>query len=187
MLRHEGVPARSRVGFAGYLDEEPEWWCDHRITEYWNGKQKRWVLYDPWVDDLRKKTEKIAVDTTDLGPTGKFILAGEAWRLCRTGKRDPMTFGDSETDRGMPPIRYALLQDLAYLNKIELVGNDDWGELITKPEAELTAADMKFLDHIAALTLEPDTRFSEVQSEFSSSAYGKSVLDHIRTLESSAA
>ncbi|MDE1820786.1 MAG: hypothetical protein KGI98_08100 [Euryarchaeota archaeon] len=186
MLHNQGIPSRSRVGFAGYLDDDPAWWCDHRITEYWNAEDSRWVLYDPWVDEIRRRMDGITVDTMNLRPTGKFLLAGGAWQLCRAGKRDPMTFGDSETDRGMPPIRYALLQDLAYLNKIELVGNDDWGVLITKPEAQVTQADKEFLDRIAALTLEPDSHLSEVQAVFSSSDYGATVLDHIRDLESKA-
>src|SRR5690242_6664578 len=34
-LRYKGLPARSRVGFADYLD--PSWHYDHVITEVWDG------------------------------------------------------------------------------------------------------------------------------------------------------
>ena len=181
MLRYQGIPSRSRVGFSAYVGNNPECWWDHRITEYWAADQNRWILCDPWIDDVRRKIDGIKVDTMDLRPSGKFLLAGEAWQLCREGQRDPMTFGDSETDKGMPPIRYALLQDLAYLNKIELLGNDDWGELIAKPEAELTDTERGFLDYVATLTAEPDSHLKELQSVFSESPYGKSVMEHIES------
>lgn len=186
MLRHQGIPARSRVGFSGYLDAEGATWWDHRVTEYWDGGQHRWVLYDCWIDEVRRNHDRITLDTTDLRPTGKFLLAPEAWRLTRQGGRDPNTFGDSPSDRGMPPIRYALLQDLAYLNKVELLGNDDWGELLTKPEAHLTNADRAFLDEVAAATVEPDANFEEVRRLFGESPYGRAVMEAIEGLEAGA-
>ena len=36
VLRQHGLPARSRVGFAGYFD--PEWRFDHVVPEYWDGR-----------------------------------------------------------------------------------------------------------------------------------------------------
>ncbi len=45
MLRHQGIPARLRVGFASYL--APNKNEDHWITEYWHAQQKRWILVDP--------------------------------------------------------------------------------------------------------------------------------------------
>jgi len=38
-LRHKGVPARSRIGFAGYF--HPDFHEDHVVVDYWNGQ--RWV------------------------------------------------------------------------------------------------------------------------------------------------
>ena len=41
MLRHQNIPARVRVGFAGYYRAEtPRYW-DHRIAEYWNEELSR--------------------------------------------------------------------------------------------------------------------------------------------------
>ncbi len=183
MLRHQGVPSRSRVGFAGYLDAEGEVWWDHRITEYWDQGKGRWILCDPWVDDLRKEKDRLTLDTMDLRSTGRYVVAGEAWRLARSGVRDPSSFGDSPTDRGMSPIRYALLQDLAYLNKVELVGNDDWGELLTKAEAQVSDEDRAFLDHVAEATRDPDRNFHEVRRLYSESPYGRAVAERIEHLE----
>ncbi len=186
MLRHQGIPARSRVGFAGYLDRDGMVWWDHRVTEYWNESAGRWVLCDPYIDDVRKQKDGLSLDTLDLRSGGKFLVAGEAWRLSRAGGRDSDSFGDSPADRGFPPIRYALLHDLAYLNKVELLGNDDWGELLTKPEKELTQSDLAFLDHLAEVTVDPDANFLEVRRLYTESAYGRSVEEKVQALEAQA-
>ena len=43
VLRQHGIPARSRVGFAGYFDRG--FHRDHVVVEYWDGG--RWVRFDP--------------------------------------------------------------------------------------------------------------------------------------------
>lgn len=171
MLRHQGIPARLRVGFGGYFQSKI--WFDHRITEYWNGS--RWVLADAWVDEMRQRAQHLSFNLLDIGPRDPFLVAGEVWRQCRAGELDPAAFGDSETDIGMPPIRYALLHDFAALNKCEVLGNDDWGDLITKPEAELTDDDIALLDSIAEVTTHADTQFAELRALFEKTEYGQEV------------
>jgi hypothetical protein len=173
MLRHQGVPARLRVGFGGYFSS-PRFY-DHRIAEYWHEGQQRWILADPWIDDMQRQLRNIAFDTLDIGPDDPYRLAGDAWLRCRSGELNPDSFGDSDTDIGMPPIRYALLHDFAALNKLELLGNDDRGELLTKPEADLTDDDLVLLDRIAALTTQVDTHFDELLALFEETAYGQTV------------
>jgi hypothetical protein len=87
-----------------------------------------------------------------------------------------------DIDRGMPPIRYALLHDFAYLNKCEVLGCDDWGELISKSEAELTSADLALLDQIAALTTQADTSFEELRALFAQTVYGQAVREQMAVL-----
>ena len=82
-------------------------------------------------------------------------------------------FGDSETDIGLPPIRYALLHDFDALNKFEVLGNDTWGELIDKPEADLTGDDLRFLDEVARLASDPDANFEPLISLHERSQYGQ--------------
>jgi hypothetical protein len=82
----------------------------------------------------------------------------------------------------MPPIRYALLHDFAYLNKCEVLGCDDWGELISKSEAELTSADLALLDQIAALTTQADTSFEELRALFAQTVYGQAVREQMAVL-----
>ncbi|MCE7981209.1 MAG: hypothetical protein DYG89_08475 [Caldilinea sp. CFX5] len=87
----------------------------------------------------------------------------------------PDIFVDSPTDRGMAMVRYALLHDFDALNKVELVGMDAWHELISKPEADVTAADLQLLDTIASLTLQPDANFDQLQSLYAVTPYSQQV------------
>jgi hypothetical protein len=180
LLRHEGVPARARVGFGGYFAEE--YAVDHRIAEYWDEARGRWVRVDAMIDPIQRASRNITFDTLDIGPSDPYWPAGEVWRRCRAGELDPRDFGDSDVDRGMPPIRYALLHDFAYLNKCEVLGCDDWGELICKPEADLSTPDLALLDRIAALTTQPDTPLEELRALFAQTAYGQAVREQMALL-----
>lgn len=173
VLRCQGVPARERVGFEGYLGGGLNY--EHRIAEYWNAEQGRWLRVDAFVDRLLKRARTIAIDTLDIRVDEAFRMAGEVWLAARRGEVDANTFGDSPQDIGMPPIRYALLHDFDALNRFELLGNDTWGDLIDKPEDDLTLADRQFLDEIARRTSDPDARFASLTSLHSSSDYGKQV------------
>ncbi|MBA2287319.1 MAG: transglutaminase domain-containing protein [Ktedonobacteraceae bacterium] len=177
MLRQQGIPARARVGFGGYFASV--YAVDHRITEYWHEAQQRWVRVDSMIDEVQRAGRTLTFDTLDIGPGDPFWLAGEVWQRCRAGELDPQDFGDSDIDRGMPPIRYALLHDFAYLNKCEVLGCDAWGELISKPEAELTRADLALLDQIAVLTTQVDTHFEELRVLFAQTDYGRVVHEQI--------
>jgi len=175
MLRHQGIPARLRIGFAGYFRaKRPRYW-DHRIAEYWDEGLNRWVLVDAMVDGLHRKALGLKIDPLDIAAESPFILAGDAWGRCRAGEADPEDFGDSPSDRGMPPIRYALLHDFDALNKVELVGFDAWHPLIDKPEDEVTAAERELLDDIAELTVGVDSRFDDLQALYRTSSYGQAV------------
>jgi hypothetical protein len=180
MLRHQGIPARARVGFGSYF--AASYAADHRIAEYWSSAERRWVLADPMIDEVQRQARHLTFNLLDIGPDDPFLLAGKVWQRCRAGELDPNRFGDSDTDIGMPPIRYALLQDFAYLNKYELLGNDDWGELLTKPEADLTGDDIVLLDRIADLTMHVDTRFEELRTLFAQTAYGQTVQTQMAAL-----
>ena len=48
ILKANGIPCRSRAGWARYLREGK---ClDHWVNEYWNEKEQRWIMFD--MDDL---------------------------------------------------------------------------------------------------------------------------------------
>jgi excinuclease ABC subunit A len=182
MLRHQNVPARVRVGFAGYYRAEtPRYW-DHRIAEYWNEGLNRWVLVDAMTEEPILERLRFKIDPLNVNSNSQFLLAGEVWQKCRAGKVDSQEFGDSPDDLGMAPIRYALLQDFDYLNKNELVGFDAWHSLINKPENEVTEDEKALLDEIAEITNHVDSNFNGLRELYQTSSYGQTVQSRLSSL-----
>jgi len=121
IMRQKGVPARARCGFAGYFALGKH--LDHWVGEYWNVSEGRWVLVDVQVDEAQRRHFKLELDTLDV-PRDAFLVGGDAWRACRDGA-DPMSFGVAGTPMwGLVEVYGDLFQDLAALQKIELL---PWG------------------------------------------------------------
>jgi hypothetical protein len=121
LLRHQDVPARARCGFATYF--EPGKFVDHWVVERWDGQT--WVLTDAQLDKLQLEAIKADFDPLDV-PRDRFIDAGRAWAMCRSGQADPDTFGILDM-WGAWFIRGNVIRDLAALNKVELLPWDAWG------------------------------------------------------------
>lgn len=49
LLRHQGVPARGRIGFASYF--ETGWYLDHEVAEVWDAQDNRRRLVDANLDE----------------------------------------------------------------------------------------------------------------------------------------
>jgi hypothetical protein len=143
ILRHQGIPARVRCGFATYLEKTH--YQDHWITEYWKADEERWVLEDP---DLVK--HDIARE--------EFITAGKAWQMIRSGEMSDMQVGYDPHTRGEWVARFNVTRDLACLNGFEGLSGDSWG-MMEKPEPTVTTRDRKLLDEAAAWTLVDNDQF----------------------------
>jgi hypothetical protein len=154
ILRHKGVPARARCGFATYF--LPDRYEDHWICQYWNDTEKRCVTVDAQLDALQRNALGIKFDTTDM-PEGLFLPAGRGWEMCREGKADPETFGFGKW-HGMWFIRGNLFRDLLSLNKIEPLAWDVWGLMAEYGPQEVPPEQMDLLDKIAEVTagMSPD-------------------------------
>jgi hypothetical protein len=200
MLRHQGIPARKRVGFARYLPGPRN--CIHEVTQYWNAGEGRWTLVDPGNDEPVAESQRAyfasigqphraEYDTLDLGPE-EFILAGTAWRQCRSGRANPDEFGYGD-DRGTRWLRITVLQDLDALNKAELNSYDSWGgPLASEPgspaagrfryldRAETTPGELRFLDQMAELTVDADRHLDELRRRYADSAWGQGVSGRLR-------
>lgn len=121
LMRHKGIPARVRCGFAAYF--APGKYLDHWIGEYWNAAQQRWILVDAQVDDVQRTLFGLSIDTLDV-PRDQFLVGGDAWRICQEGA-DPMNFGIAGTQMwGLVEVYGDLFQDLAALQNVELL---PWG------------------------------------------------------------
>lgn len=147
-MREQGIPARSRVGFAPYLN--PNFNLDHAVAEYWNGQ--RWVAVDP-----EMPTDAFSFDVQDI-PKGTFWSAAEVWKGFRAGKLDAEQYGVSPSlpYKGGWFVRNYVGKELAHLCKHELLLWDEWGLMSDKLDG-----DLGLVDEVADLLLQGDGVFKE--------------------------
>ncbi|NUT36024.1 MAG: transglutaminase domain-containing protein [Hamadaea sp.] len=156
-LRHKGIPARSRIGFASYFAEG--FHHDHVVTEYWDGS--RWIWTDTQLDPADTHW---AFDTTDMPRPGigaPFATAAQVWTAIRGGGIDGASYG---VDPDLP-IRgpwfvfdYVLLE-LAHRQGDEVLLWDGWGIMSDRFGDDLSTGDPEHLalvDRIAELLLAAD-------------------------------
>ena len=160
LLRAQGTPARARCGFGGYFTEGR--FEDHWVCEYWHAGQQRWVLVDAQIDARQRELFRIDFDVTDV-PRDRFLIAGDAWALQRSGAADPGKFGLSMIgEAGDWWIAGNLMRDAAALGNLELLPWDCWGAMPAEDEA-IGAARGALFDRLAALTQAPDRGFDELR------------------------
>jgi hypothetical protein len=148
MLRRQGVPARARCGFGAYFEKDK--FVDHWVTEFWNEAEQRWQLFDAQLDARQRALFHIPFDPRDT-PRDQFLVAGQAWRLCRSGKADPQAFGILDM-HGLWFIAGNVIRDVAALNNHEMLPWDVWGGM-GGPDGTI---DLDFVDGMAALSRHPD-------------------------------
>lgn len=164
LARHHGFAARSRVGFSGYLAEG--WWVDHTIAEIWDESSQRWRLVDP---EMRESWNTPAGDLFDpLDVSRELFLTGmDAWKDVRAGKRDADVFVvspeiEESKLRGIPYIWHNVVQDLAALNRHEMLLWDVWGIDLE----EVNDSGAALLDDVAAAHSLPAWQASFARPEF---------------------
>lgn len=155
ILRHQGIPARLRYGFANYFI--PGYWVDHVIVEMWTGKH--WRRFDAQIAGVLN-TE---IDLFDI-PGGAYIPGGRVWQICRNEGADPTHFGlgpDVPDVSGEWFICGRMFLDIAALNKQELLCWDEWsfGGVLLKasvqrlhlPRCRRAIGCVKDFDHMASM------------------------------------
>jgi len=164
LLRFQRIPARVRYGFATYF--EANFYTDHVVCEYWNKEQRRWILVDVQIDAVLRQAYGISINTLDL-PQDAFLLAGRAWQMYRNALVNPTNFGiTSSGPRGVAFIRTGVLHEVAALNKVELLCQEEWD--IGEEEDQL-----QMVDQFAQWTLNADTMLDQLRGVFEQ---GTSVL-----------
>ena len=164
IARHQGVPARARVGFAGYF--VPGWFVDHVVAEVWDAGQQRWRLVDPELADGHTGgSDPSPVDPLDV-PASRFLTGPRAWRACRACEADPERFAvDPDLKvpgtRGWPYLRHNLVHDLSALTKREMLLWDEWG--LADLDAEPSPDQLALLDGLAAATSSPSLTAGQAQ------------------------
>ncbi|WP_229670029.1 transglutaminase-like domain-containing protein [Microlunatus endophyticus] len=153
LLREQGTPARTRVGFADYLI--PDRRVDHVVVDY--RAAGRWIRTDP---EMAPGTVPFDPADMKIESDGRFQTAAEAWQSCR---HDP-----DNLDRYLVPpgsgfadaahvIRAYVALELAHWCGQELLLWDTW--------PDLDAFDADLVDRVARLLVAADTgdKASEVE------------------------
>jgi hypothetical protein len=156
ILRAHGVPARARCGFGGYFGSE--FFEDHWVCEYWDTSVQAWRLADAQIDATQREIFDADFDLADV-PRDRFLVAGDAWAMCREGAADPAVFGLSlMKESGMWWIAGNLMRDAAALGNVELLPWDCWGAM-PAPDAQIGDDDVVLFDRLAGYTRIPDEAF----------------------------
>ena len=109
ILRHKGVPSRTRGGFADYLSADA--YVGHSICEYW--QEHRWIRIDPQIDEIQKSVMQIDFDPLDIR-SPHYLTGAEAWRQFRDGEVPEGRF-----QGGLANLRNLVALDLLELNCLE--------------------------------------------------------------------
>ena len=146
LLRHRGVPARIRCGFAAYFTTP---WEDHWVCEYWHAAHQAWRLCDAQLDPVLRRHFGIGFDPTDV-PRAMFLTADAAWASCRGGGADPDLFGHGSVT-GAWFMKVNLIRDHYVLHGRETSPWDAWRAAPAALRA-VTEEDAAALDALAAGT-----------------------------------
>ncbi len=112
------------------------------------------------IDDHQRELFKIGFDTANV-PRDQFVVAGDAWLLCRNGINDPSAFGILDM-HGLWFIAGNLVRDIAALNNREMLPWDIWGAM-RRRDSEL---DLAFFDRLAVVSRAPDAHADELNALF---------------------
>ena len=160
ILKAKGVSARARSGFAEYLRHDGIFY-DHWITEYYNKDEKRWILVDAdnqWGDTL------INFDLNDL-PREKFMFGAEAYINLRKKIIDErkVLYASEPVTTGFKAAIRVLFFDFHCLMNDEIIF-DFVPKYILEKNFKLSENELKELDYLASLMLNPDENFNLLQN-----------------------
>lgn len=167
LARRAGIPARSRVGFAGYFDDG--WWIDHVVAEVWDADAGRWRLVEAQLrEGFVDPATGAPLDLVDA-PRDRFLTGDEAWLAARAGRIDPercvvAPHLELPALRSWRYLAHNLVLDLVSRAGHETLLWETWGVLDDvmheAPDAALTAD----LDRIAGRLADPAVTLDEVRA-----------------------
>lgn len=161
ILKAKGIPARCRSGYADYfLRQRGDVYYDHWIVQYYNKDECRWVNVD--ADNIYK----VSFNQWDF-PDKEFKWIARVWLDVRAG--------DDDCKRYIHGSRLNNLENLAYalFFYFHALMNDEISYLFfpmvmdSKEEfLQLGEDNLKKLDYLAQLMLDPDKNFDELKYLF---------------------
>ncbi len=149
ILQYRRIPARVRVGFAGYVSDKPGKWVDHWICEVWDEAEGCWLFVDP---DIQR---------VDI-PRSEFELAGNAWlKIRREGQNDKIYGGSNLW--GIVYVRQNLCHDFnACLGRVTTYWTGS--PILHIKFANLSREQRRLLDQMALYLQNPDEHLAEIQA-----------------------
>ena len=162
ILKAKGIPARARSGFAGYISDDGIYW-DHWITEYFDENDKCWKLVDA--------DEHCPGKDLDDVPFEKYLFGGEAWLSLREGKykEETILYASEPVTRGLKAAIRGLFYDFHALMNNEIIFLH-MPKYITEKDYDLSEDELKELDELAKLMLNPNKNFDKLQEIWKTNA-----------------
>ncbi len=161
ILKSKNIPARTRSGFAKYVNTSGTQAGDHWITEYYSATNKRWTLVDA---DMYFDKDVLDFDLLDI-PYEKFIFSAEAYLGIREKRfkrkeiyyaSSPLTFGLNASIRGLFFDFHCLMNDeIIFLHLPKYIVDKNF---------KLSEEEFIELDNLAKLMLDPDKNFDTLLS-----------------------
>ena len=165
ILKAKGYSARVRSGFATYCNTSKKEAGDHWITEYYDNKKNRWILVDAdmYFDEDILSKYNIDFNLLDI-PRNKFIFGAEAYLGLRNGEYDDeeIYYASSPKTTGIRASLHGLFYDFHSLMNDEIIFLHLPRYILNK-DLNLTEDDLKELDYLAKLMLDPDANFLELK------------------------
>ncbi len=154
ILKSKGIPARCRSGFAPYC--LPGISADHWINQYWNETEQRWVTLD--ADGFFDHLEFNQFDI----PESQFDWAAQTWLSIREGKTDGRHFVYAGGIVGLEAAIRAIFYDFHSLMNNE-ISYKFQPSYVANKFANLSEADLREIDELARLMLDPDNHFDRLR------------------------
>ncbi len=154
IYKAKGIPCRSRAGFAPYF--QPGVSMDHWINQVWNQKENRWITFD--ADGFYNETA-MGISQYDMSEDC-FDWAAKAWLSIRQGKIDGKEFlyADGLGTCGLKAVIRYLFYDFHALMNHEISYLFQPCYIDGKFDS-LTENELRELDRLAELLLDPDKNF----------------------------
>lgn len=158
ILKAKGISTRVRSGFAEYLRHDGTYY-DHWITEYYDEKENKWMLVDA---DNQWGDTKIDFDLNDI-PRDKFLFGAEAYLNLRQKnmEEENILYASDPVTIGLPAAIRVLFFDFHALMNDEIIF-DFVPKYILEKNFNLGEDELKELDELANLMLEPDNNFNKL-------------------------
>lgn len=156
IMRHNGIAARVRGGFADYLGASVT--VGHSVCEYWDMARGAWVKFDPQIDAVQRQAHRIDFDPLNVPPE-RHLSPASAWMAYRRGRLRP-----EDIEGGLANLRNGLFLDLFEMNMRET--HRLRPPLMIDPSRAPTEAMLPALDALAEASLASQASFRQVAALF---------------------